>query len=233
MPGTGFRLQPGDRQPWIRLVAMVECSQIGPDTDPSQVWSAFVRFLKDQPVTSLVNGLTFPVPGVRWRRWAPSGAGFIQALYTPGDENEAVASARLLLPDGSLRFVHGFSCAVLILHFEPPAGSGSAPLPMGPVAWTDHVMRALELPRALNMLLTQQLRLSTSGDPPVVLVVRLDAPRDLADMIDITDLTELPGGIHASQAIGLFVADREGAPAAQVVRRMIDHILLYALQTER
>ena len=104
MPGTGSQLLSGDRPPWIRFVVLIPCSQIGPETEPGQLWPEFVRFLKDQPVTSLVNSLTRPVPGVQWRRWAPGSAGNIQAVFTPGQEEEAVASARLMLPDGSLRF---------------------------------------------------------------------------------------------------------------------------------
>jgi hypothetical protein len=56
---------------------------------------------------------------------------------------------------------------------------------------------------------------------------------DLAEIIGITDLTELPGGHHGRQAIGYFIADPDGASAAEVVDRMISHVLLYALQAER
>jgi len=94
-------------------------------------------------------------------------------------------------------------------------------------------MRALELPNALNRLLTQRLGLSTSGDSQVVLGVRLDAPNDLIEMIDIMDLTKLPGGQHRRQAIGYFIADPVGACPAEVVARMINHVLMYALQAER
>jgi hypothetical protein len=234
MPGTGSRLLSGDRPPWISFVVLIPCSQIGPETEPSQLWPEFVRFLKDQPVTSLVNSLTRPVSGVRWRRWAPGSAGNIRAVYTPGQEEEAVASARLMLPDGSLRFTaSGTASAVLILHFEPPVGSSNAPLPAGPVAWTDYMMRALELPNALNRLLTHRLGLSTSGDPQVVLGFRLEAPSDLTEIIDITDLTQLPGGQHGRQAIGYFIADSAGARSAEVVARVINHVLMYALQAER
>lgn len=233
MPGTGNRLQPGDRLPWIRLVVLIPCSQIGPDTEPGQLWPHFERFLKNQPVISLVNGLTRPVSGVRWRRWASRSVGAMQAVFTPGQEDEAVASARLELPDGTRRYFHDFASAVLLLHFEAPVGSNNAPLPAGPVAWTDYIMRALELPDALNRLLTQELGLSTSGEPQVVLGVRLDAPSDLTEIIDITDLTRLPGGQHGRQAIGYFVADPAGAPPAEVTDRMINHVLMYGLQAER
>ena len=234
MPGTGSQLLSGDRPAWIRFVVLIPCSKISPETEPGQLWPDFERFLKNQPVTSLVNSLTRPVSGVRWRRWAPGSTGNIQAVFTPGQEEEAVASARLMLPDGSLRFTaSGTASAVLILHFEPPAGSHDVPLPAGPVAWTDHMMRALELPTALNRLLTHQFGLSTSGDPQVVLGFRLEASNDLTEIIDITDLTKLPGGQHGRQAIGYFIADSTGAHSAEVVERMINHVLMYALQAER
>jgi hypothetical protein len=233
MPGTGSRLLSGNRPAWIRFVVLIPCSQIGPETEPGQLWAEFERFLKNQPVTSLVNSLTRPVSGVRWMRWAPGSAGNIQAVYTPGQEEEAMASARLMLPDGSLRFTaSGTASAVLILHFEPPVGSRDAPLPAGPVAWTEHMMRALELPSALNRLLTHQFGLTTSGDLQVVLGFRLEAPSDLTEIIDITDLTKLPGGQHGRQAIGYFIADSAGARSAEVVKRMINHVLIYALQAE-
>jgi hypothetical protein len=50
MPGTGYRLQPCDRRPWIRFVVLIPRSQIGPATEPGQLWPDFVRFLNDQPV---------------------------------------------------------------------------------------------------------------------------------------------------------------------------------------
>jgi len=234
MPGTGARLQSGDRPPWIRFVVLIPCSRIGPETTSGQFWPEFQRFLKNQPVTSLVNSLTRPVSGVRWRRWAPGSAGNIQAVYTPDQEEEAVASARLMLPDGSLRFTaSGTASAVLILHFEPPVGSRDAPLPAGPVAWSDHITRALELPNALNRLLTHQFGLTTSGNPQVVLGFRLEAASDLTEIIDITDLTKLPGGHHGRQAIGYFIADSAGASPAEMVERMITHVLMYGLQAER
>jgi hypothetical protein len=51
--------------------------------------------------------------------------------------------------------------------------------------------------------------------------------------MDITDLTELPGGQRGRQAIGYFIADPTGARPAEVVARMINHVLMYALQAER
>ena len=137
------------------------------------------------------------------------------------------------LPDGTLRYLHDFASAVLILHFEPPAETANPPLPAGPAVWTDRLRQALDLPDALDGFLTDQLGLTTSADPPVVLGFRLDAPHDLAELIDVTDLHQLPGGQHERQAIGYLIADPDGAPPADAVKRAIDHILRYGLQSER
>lgn len=197
------------------------------------LWPIFMKFLKDQPVTSLVNSLTRPPLGTKWTRWATRGAGITDAVFTPGEEKDAVASARLELPDGVPRHGRDPGYAMLLLHFEPPAQSENRLMATGPVAWTDHMRRALELPDALNRLLTKQLGLSTSAPPPVVLGFRLEAQKDLAELIDITGLTNLPGGQHGSQAIGYFIDDSDGEPPGEAASRMIRHVLLYALQTER
>ncbi len=233
MPGTGYRLQGGDRPPWIRFIVLMACGQIGADVEAAQLWPIFMKFLKDQPVTSLVNSLTRPPLGTKWTRWATRSAGITDAVFTPGEEKDAVASARLELPDGVPRHGREPGYAMLLLHFEPPAQSENRVMAARPVAWTDHLRRALELPDALNRLLTKQLGLSTSAEPPVVLGFRLEAQKDLTDLIDITGLTRLPGGQHGCQAIGYFIDDSDGSPADEAVNRMINHVLLYALQTER
>src|SRR5260370_13847523 len=200
MPGTGYRLQGGDRPPWIRFIVLMACGQIGADVEAAQLWPIFMKFLKDQPVTSLVNSLTRPPLGTKWTRWATRSAGITDAVFTPGEEKDAVASARLELPDGVPRQGREPGYAMLLLHFEPPAQSENRVMAARPVAWTDHLRRALELPDALNRLLTKQLGLSTSAEPPVVLGFRLEAQKDLTDLIDITGLTRLPGGQHGCQA---------------------------------
>jgi hypothetical protein len=80
--------------------------------------------------------------------------------------------------------------------------------------------------------LSGKLGLTTKGEPPVHLAFRLEAQQDMAEMIDITGMTSLPGGRRKSQAIGYFIADRDGNPAADAVKRMISHVLHYALKVE-
>lgn len=145
----------------------------------------------------------------------------IDALLTPETEDQAAASARLELPDDLPRQGRDSRYALFILHFEPARKAVNAdaqqrdptdPLPtLGPVAWTDHMLRALELAKAVARFLSRDLGLSTPGEPPVVVAFRLEARQDLAELLDVSGLYELPGGRHGSQAIGYFIADHDGA----------------------
>lgn len=233
IPGSGCRMQPDHRPPWIRFVVLISCSQIGGNVEPAQLWAIFEEFLKETPVSSLVGTLTRPSLSAKWTRWATNRAATIDAVFTPAGELEALASARLELPDGTSRSGRDPRCALLILHFEPLAQDKMRLTPRAPISWTYDMTQALELPNALNKLLTEQLGLTTSAEPPVVLGFRLDTPHDLTELIDITGLTTLPGGQRKREAIGYFIADGDGAPASDVVHRMINDVLLYALQAER
>jgi hypothetical protein len=244
LPGTGYRMQPGERRAWVRFVVLVPCSHADPTADAQLYWPDFQQFLlKKQPVTSLVNSFTRGVPGLVWTRWHNPRGSVIDALLTPGTEDEAVASARLELPDNLPRQGRDPRYAQFILHFEPAREPASAeqmqadaaiPLPsVGPVAWTDHMLRALELAKAVAQFLSRELGLTTPGDPPVVVGFRLEAQHDLAELIDVSGLNELPGGRHRVQAIGYFVSDPDGMTAERVVQQMITDVLRYGLGAER
>jgi hypothetical protein len=81
----------------------------------------FVQFLLRQPVIQLTDNLTRHERGAQWTRYATNSAGAVQAVLTPGEEEEPVASARLELPDGTPRYLHDFGSGVPILHLELPA----------------------------------------------------------------------------------------------------------------
>jgi len=233
LPGTGYSLQPGERPAWVRFVVLVGCSEISPDASGPLLWSQFQGFLKQPPVTSLVNSLASDGLGLLWTRWATRSAGVVDAVLTSGAEDQAVASARLELPDGTRRQFRDPRCAVLILHFESPRKNGRPMAPAGPVSWNDHTLRALELPQALAAFLSRVLGLVASGSPPATLGFRLEAQRDMAELFDITGLHQLPGSRHTSQAIGYFIGNPEGRPPADAANRMITDVLRYTLQVER
>jgi hypothetical protein len=77
------------------------------------------------------------------------------------------------------------------------------------------------------------LGLTTSGDPSAQVAVRLEAHKDLAEMIDITGMTQLPGRPNGAQAPGHFIASRDGADAADAGKQMVTHVLRYGLNILR
>ena len=233
LPGTGYRSQPGERLAWVRFAALVGCSEISPDNGGARLWPQFQRFLKEQPVTSLVNSLSSSGIGLTWTRWATNSPGVVDAILTPDGENQAVASARLEVPDGMSRQFRDPRSAMLIVHFEPAQKGGRPIFPAGPVSWTDHMLRALELPHALAAFLSRVIGLVTSSAPPVTLGFRFEAQHDMAEFFDATGLHSLPGGQHRSQAIGYFIADQNGISDTDAANRMITDVLRYALQAER
>jgi hypothetical protein len=157
----------------------------------------------------------------------------IDAILTSGDEDDAVASARLEVPHGMHRQFRDEHCAILILHFEP-ADKGARPMPPAdPVSWTDHILRALELPQALAVFLADVLGLTTSAAPAATLGFRLEAQHDMAEILDITGLQLLRGGRRTSQAIGYFIGSRDGSPAVEAADRVTTDVLRYALKAER
>jgi hypothetical protein len=233
LPGTGYRRQGDQRPAWVRFVVLIGCSPISPDAGGAQLWDRFQRFLDQPPVTSLVSSLSRGGKGLAWIRWATNSPGVIDAVLTSDDENDAVAAARLEVPDGMHRQFRDERCAMLILHFEPTGKDPTPMPPVGPSAWTDHIMRALELPQAFAVFLSDMLGLAIAAVPAATLGFRLEAEHDMAEIIDITGLQPLRGGHRTSQAIGYFIGDRGGLPATDAGGRMITDVLRYALKAER
>ena len=125
---------------------------------------------------------------------------------------------------------------MLILHFEPPEPVGKDGEPgqhVGPNFWEAHIWQALELPQALAEFLSGVVGLNTSGVAPATLGFRLEARHDMAEIMDITGLHPLRGSRRTSQAIGYFIASRDGQPAADAADLMITDVLHYALKAER
>jgi hypothetical protein len=95
------------------------------------------------------------------------------------------------LPDGIRRHGRVEGYALLVVHFEPHGADGKAAQPASPSSWR-RFERALQLPGAFAALLSGELGLATSGEPPAQAGIRLEATRDMTELLDITDLTTLP-----------------------------------------
>lgn len=80
--------------------------------------------------------------------------------------------------------------------------------------------------------LLADLGFQTSGDPPAQIGIRLHASNGLAEIVDLTGRSELPGGTRGREATGYFIAGRDGKSAEDAAGTMVRDMLLYALKTE-
>jgi hypothetical protein len=231
LPGTGAKLK-DDQPPWVRFVATVACSPISADDDPDVHYLCFESLIETALVRSLIESLTAYRGEVMWWRWSATRPGLHEAvLGTYREEIAPVASARLELPTGgSSRYGRDGRCATLILHVEPRAVDGGPAAPQSPDFWDERIQQALWIPAQLARLLAD-LELRPSGDPTAKVGVRLEATRDIAEMVDMTGLHPMWGSIRGRQATGYFIADRNGKSAEQAAAIMRREILLYALKT--
>lgn len=142
-----------------------------------------------------------------------------------------MASARLEVPDRRPCYGRDRRCAMLILHVEPHDTEGAFAPTEKPEVWANRFACALEIPEILARFLGG-LSLRTSGEPPAQLGVRLQSPGDIAEMIDITGLKQLPGGQHSSEVISFLIAEPNGSTAKDAAIAMMKHTLLYALKAE-
>jgi outer membrane protein assembly factor BamB len=229
LPGTGHGRWAEARPAWVRFAILVGCSGNSSDVGGRELWSQFQLFLQQEEVHSLVRKLSCVGKGLVWTRWATNSPGVIDAVLTPGDENDAVASARLVVPDVMHRQSGDQQYATLILHFESPRNSGKPIPPAGPQAWNDRIVQALKLPQAFATFLSETLGLATSGMPPASLGIWLEAQHDMTEHFDTKGLDPLRGARRKRQAIGYFLAASDGVLAEVAANRMITHVLSYAL----
>lgn len=238
IPGTSPLKLPEfgvDGQPWVRCVAAVACSPISEDDDPDDHYIRFESLLFDALVMKgLIDSLTTYRGEVDWQRWAATRPGVHEAVLGTYKENVApIASAHLELPTGGPPpFGRDARYATLILYVEPRTADGRPAAPQSPQFWNELIERALWLPRELAKLL-DDLGLQPSGAQAAKLGVRLEANRDIAEMVAMTGLHPMRGSNsnRCSQAIGYFIADPEGKSAQQAAATMRRDMLLYALKT--
>jgi hypothetical protein len=227
LPGTTYMKQPGDRPPWVRLVVQIGCGQVGEDPDWPAIRAAFTAFLHGPAVAELLAELTHVGANMVWARQATSTSSIIDMVLGDG-----VASARLELPDGIRRHGRVEGYALLIIHVEPRGADGQAAAPASPSSWRQRFERAMQLPGAFAALLSDELRLATSGEPPAQAGIRLEAPSDLTALVDITGLATLPSAHLLGQFMAYLAASPDGASAVSVADKMTRQMLEEALKVD-
>ena len=194
LPGTTYMRQPGDRPPWVRFVVQIACGQVGDDPDWPGIRAAFSAFLQQPAVADLLADLTHAGKDAAWARQATSTSSIIDMVLGDG-----VASTRLELPDGISRHGRVEGYALLVVHIEPRGADGKSAPPASPSSWRRRFERALQLPAVFAVLLSGEVGLATTGVPPARAGIRLEAPRDMTELVDITGLAALPGAHRLSQ----------------------------------
>ena len=113
--------------------------------------------------------------------------------------------------------------------FEPRQDDASPIPPASRDEWARRITQVLQAAPAIAGFLTGQLGLHVAGTPAAQAAVRLETPKDLAQLIDTAGLEPLPGGQHMRHATGYFTAAPDGTPAPDTAARMVQHVLQYAL----
>jgi hypothetical protein len=183
--------------------------------------------LQGSAVAELLAELTHVGTDAVWARQATSTSSIIDMVLGDG-----VASARLELPDGIRRHGRVAGYALLILHVEPRGPDGQAAASASPSSWRQRFERAMQLPGAFAALLSDELGLATSGEPPAQAGIRLEAPSDLTELVDITGLAMLPGAQQLSQFMVYLAASPEGASAVSVAYKMTRQMPEEALKVD-
>jgi hypothetical protein len=161
VPGSSFMRQPEDLS-WIRYAILVGCGPTGPDFDARAARTRFLAFLDVPPVSDLASALTTVPDDAAWSKRAAHDSAF-DAVLTSGDD--AVASARFELPDGTKRFGRDARRATLIIHVETSRADISR-AQAGWAEWADRITRVLQAVPAVAKLLSGQLGLEVLADPP-------------------------------------------------------------------
>jgi hypothetical protein len=228
LPATGYMAVPQDRPPWIRLVALVACTEVSPDVEAGEAArDRFQAFLAQPPVMSVVRSLTHVAEQESWVRW--SGYDGFDAVLGQAGEGDGVASARLVLPWGIKPDWRERRYATLILHVVPRDQAGRPAPPAGPEDWVTRLTMALALlPGGLAAFLSNELGSFVTGDPPAVLGIHM-AAHDMTELIDVNGVPPLPGTKRLSEAGGYFFAESGGYRPWVAARQMVVDTLRYAL----
>jgi hypothetical protein len=222
LPGMTPLPEPGSRPAWVRFVVLVACSQAAPDADWPGIGAAFEAFLARPPAADLIADTTDAGREASWTRRPSSMPGIIEMVL--GDN---AAAARLELPSGTERLGRDDRQAMLIVHVEPRTRDGAPAGRASPPAWRRRFAQVLQLPGAFASLLSGELGLITSGEPPPQIGIGLQAPHNLAELLDIEGSPF--GGVELSQFMGYVTADRTGASAAIVADWIILRVMREAL----
>ncbi|MFG2043151.1 hypothetical protein [Dactylosporangium sp. NPDC048998] len=220
---SSARLGTGNLPPEIRIALRLACSPL-PATTPvtSDVSRALLRTLSQSPIRDLVSEVTH-VEGLTWRRYQGHGRTSFAAVLSNGDDEQApTAWARFNPPPlASVQMLGDPACADFVLAIEPRTRHGDIRPPADLHFWFRWLVRALSVPAAVRNLVTEELGLSSAPDPPDRVGVFFRTPRALTELVDIGDLSRVPGSHISQHFMAGAIADSGGQDTAATARGWI------------
>jgi hypothetical protein len=89
-------------------------------------------------------------------------------------------------------------------------------------------MALVLLPAGLAAFLANELGRQVTGAPPAVFGIHM-AAHDMAELVDVNGVPPLPGSERMAEAWGYFIAGYDGYRSWVAARKMVVHMLQYAL----
>lgn len=220
------------RPPSARFGVLVASEPLGPTPTTSALRECFLNFLASQPVSGLIDTLTYVEDDLSWMSYASNGRIHNEAVLVSGADQEdaPVVSAMLNLNEvGLAHYGHDSRTVELVLHIEVRDKDGDAAPPAEFRAWHEALVLALDVPRAFGRFLNQDLGLATYGEPPAQLSLELRARRGIAELIHTGSLPTVAGSSPSNFFHGYMVAEHHGGKpgdaAVEMLTSICDHTL--------
>ncbi len=233
--GTSYAGPPEDRPAILRLDIAVACEPLAPSPDATELRSRFRSFLTQEPIMTFLSDITAIGSAELWRSLTGTGSLMLEAAIMAEGQTDAAIAAMLLLPQAGQALGYGQDTryAEFRLHIEPRTAEGKPVPPSKLIEWQARFTKALGIPGLLRDFLSHDLELATFNDPPAMFAILLETyGGPLTQLIDIGDLTPLPGMPVSSQFMGWAVARADGRTNAGTARDLTTSMCEHSLRLD-
>src|SRR6266702_1650267 len=233
--GTGYSGPPEDRPSIVRITVAVACAPLAPSPDATELRSRFRSFLTQGPIMTFLSDITAIGSAELWRSLTGTGSLMLEAAIMAEGQTDAAIAAMLLLPQAGQALGYGQDTryAEFRLHIEPRTAEGKPVPPSKLIEWQARFTKALGIPGLLRDFLSHDLELATFNDPPAMFAILLETyGGPLTQLIDIGDLTPLPGMPVSSQFMGWAVARADGRTNAGTARDLTTSMCEHSLRLD-
>jgi hypothetical protein len=216
--------------PWVQVAVLVPCEPLAGEPSTSALKDAFLAFLGNSVVRSVVSPIVGPIDARVWAGYAGNGRRLSEAILAASGEDVAeapCAAALLLLEQSGEHFQLKRGGAELVLRIQM-AGIESK-LPASLEWWHRWLLNLLELPDAFQEFLARELHLATHEDPAASVGFRLESQSGLDQLFDVRSYPVLPGRRSHRQWLGYFNAMANGQLSAKAAADALTAVCDYGI----